>query len=481
MTVISAAGRLYIDGAWHTGQGATRDVVNPATGKVVTTVADATPGEVDAAVDAARRAFDSGVWSGLSGRERSRVLYRAAALIQEHAEELALLETTDTGKPIQFSRLVDVGNTVTHFEYYAGLAYSIDGATRQTGMPALAYTVREAIGVVAAVTPFNFPMILSTSKIAPALAAGNTVVHKPAEDTPLTALRIAELLTEAGLPPGVLNVVTGGGPVGDSLVRHPGVDKVAFTGSTAVGRRIASAAAETLKPVTVELGGKSAQIVFADADLDAAGQAAVSGFVFNTGQFCMGGTRLLVQRPVYDELLARVIGGATHVPVGDPLAPETVVGPMAGQRHLDKVRGYVELAASEGATVAAGGDRIDTLDGYYFAPTVITDVDQGSRLVQEEIFGPVVTVQPFDTEEEAVAMANGTSFGLAAGLHTRDVARAHRVAGKLKAGMVWVNTWGMLDVTVPFGGYKQSGYGREYGPEGLHEYTQTKSVMVPLT
>ncbi|MEH1127428.1 aldehyde dehydrogenase family protein [Micromonospora sp. CPCC 206061] len=480
MTVTSAPGRLYIDGAWHTGQGATREVINPATGKVVTTVPDATPGEVDAAVDAARRAFDSGVWSGLAGRDRSRVLYRAAALIAEHAEELALLETTDTGKPLQFSRMVDVGNTITHFEYYAGLAYSIDGATRQTAMPALAYTVREAIGVVAAVTPFNFPMILSTSKIAPALAAGNTVVHKPAEDTPLTALRIAELLTEAGLPPGVLNVVTGAGPVGDSLVRHPGVDKVAFTGSTAVGRRIATAAAETLKPVTVELGGKSAHIVFADADLDAAGQAAVSGFVFNTGQFCMGGARLLVQRPVYDEMLARVVGGATHVPVGDPLAPETVVGPMAGQRHLDKVRGYVELAASEGATVVAGGDRIDTLDGFYFAPTVIADVDQGSRLVQEEIFGPVVTVQPFDTEQEAVAMANGTSFGLAAGLHTRDVARAHRVAGALKAGLVWVNTWGMLDVTVPFGGYKQSGYGREYGPEGLHEYTQTKSVLLPL-
>ncbi|MCW6010496.1 aldehyde dehydrogenase family protein, partial [Micromonospora sp. CPCC 205371] len=357
VTVSSAAGRLYIDGAWRNGQGAMRDVVNPATGKVITTVPDATPGEVDAAVDAARRAFDSGVWSGLSGRERSRVLYRAAALIQEHAEELALLETTDTGKPLQFSRMIDVGNTVTHFEYYAGLAYSIDGATRQTGMPALAYTVREAIGVVAAITPFNFPMILSTSKIAPALAAGNTVVHKPAEDTPLTALRIAELLTEAGLPPGVLNVVTGGGPVGDSLVRHPGVDKIAFTGSTAVGRRIASAAAETLKPVTVELGGKSAQIVFADADLDAAGQAAVSGFVFNTGQFCMGGTRLLVQRPVYDEMLARVVGGATHVPVGDPLSPETIVGPLAGQRPLDKVPRYVALAASGGATLGARRGR----------------------------------------------------------------------------------------------------------------------------
>jgi acyl-CoA reductase-like NAD-dependent aldehyde dehydrogenase len=248
-----------------------------------------------------------------------------------------------------------------------------------------------------------------------------------------------------------------------------------------VGRVLLREAADQVINCSMELGGNAPFLVFADADLDAAGQAAVSGFVFNTGQFCMGGTRLLVQRPVYDEMLARVIGGATHVPVGDPLAPETVVGPMAGQRHLDKVRGYVELAVSEGATVAAGGDRIDTLDGYYFAPTVITDVDQGSRLVQEEIFGPVVTVQPFDTEEEAVAMANGTSFGLAAGLHTRDVARAHRVAGKLKAGMVWVNTWGMLDVTVPFGGYKQSGYGREYGPEGLHEYTQTKSVMVPLT
>ncbi|MEJ3747695.1 aldehyde dehydrogenase family protein [Actinomycetes bacterium KLBMP 9797] len=471
-----------VPAAHRAGGGPARDIINPATGKVVATVPDATAAEVDAAVGAARRAFDTGVWSGLAGRDRARVLYRAATLLQEHAEELAQLETADTGKPLTFSRMIDVGNTITHFEYYAGLAYSIDGATRQTGLPALAYTRREPLGVVAAITPFNFPMILSTSKIAPALAAGNTVIHKPAQETPLTALRIAELLAEAGLPDGVLTVVTGGAETGDQLVRHPGVDKVAFTGSTAVGRRIAAAAAETLKPVTVELGGKSANIIFADADLDSAAQAAVSGFVFNTGQFCMGGTRLLVERPVYDEMLARVAGGATHVPVGDPLDPQTIVGPMAGQRHLDKVQSYVDLGVrEEGARLVAGGGRLDHLDGYYFAPTVLADVAQSSRVVQEEIFGPVVTVQPFDNEDEAVELANGTPFGLAAGLHTRDVTRAHRVAAALQAGMVWINTWGMLDVTVPFGGYKQSGYGREYGPEGLLEYTQTKSIYLPLT
>ncbi|GFJ95069.1 hypothetical protein Prum_087110 [Phytohabitans rumicis] len=257
---------------------------------------------------------------------------------------------------------------------------------------------------------------------------------------------------------------------------------MAFTGSTAVGRKIAAAAAETLKPATVELGGKSANLIFADADLDSAAHAAVSGFVFNTGQFCMGGTRLLVQRPVYDEMLARVAGAAGGVPVGDPLAPHTVVGPMAGQRHLDKVKSYVQLGVTEeGATLVAGGHRVESLDGYFFAPTVLADVRQDARVVQEEIFGPVLTVQAFDTEEEAVALANGTAFGLAAGLQTSDLGRAHRVAGALKAGMVWVNTWGMLDVTLPFGGYKQSGYGREYGPEGLHEYTQTKSVYIPMS
>jgi acyl-CoA reductase-like NAD-dependent aldehyde dehydrogenase len=475
-------GRLYIGGQWRDSTGSERrDVVDPSTGEVVTTVPEGTVADVDLAVQAARRAFDSGPWRTMSPRDRGAVLQRAAQLITEHGEELARLESLDTGKPITFARAIDTATTAEHFSYFAGLAGAIEGATRGVRGNALAYTRREPLGVVAAITPFNFPMILSTSKIAPALAAGNTVVHKPAEDTPLTALRIAELLTEAGLPDGVLNVVTGSGAVaGDALSRHPGVDRIAFTGSTKVGSMIAATAAAQVTPVTMELGGKSANIVFDDADLDEAVQAAVSGFVFNTGQFCMGGTRLLVQRGVYDQVLAGVVAGATHVPVGDPLDEGTVVGPMAGERHLQNVERFLALVDGEGTgRIVAGGARIDR-EGFYMQPTVVADVPNDSRLVQDEIFGPVLTVQVFDTEEEAIALANSTPYGLAAGLHTTDLSRAHRVAAALEAGLIWVNTYGILDVALPFGGYKSSGYGRENGPEALDEYLQTKSVYVAL-
>jgi acyl-CoA reductase-like NAD-dependent aldehyde dehydrogenase len=475
-------GQLYIDGQWQDSTGSDRrDVVDPSTGTVVMTVAEATTEDVDRAVQAARRAFDSGPWRTMSPRDRGAILHRAAQLIQENAEELARLESLDTGKPITFARMIDTNTTAEHFSYFAGLAGAIEGSTRGIRGPGLGYTRREALGVVAAITPFNFPMILSTSKIAPALAAGNTVVHKPAEDTPLTALRIAELLTEAGLPAGVLNVVTGGGAVaGDALSRHAGVDRIAFTGSTKIGSMIAATAAANVTPVTMELGGKSANIVFDDADLDEAIQAAVSGFVFNTGQFCMGGTRLLVQRGVYDQVLAGVVAGATHVPVGDPLDEGTVVGPMAGERHLQNVERFVALVDGEGTgRIVAGGKRLDR-EGFYMAPTVVVDVPNDSRLVQDEIFGPVLTVQVFDTEEEAIALANSTPYGLAAGLHTQNLSRAHRVAAALEAGLIWVNTYGILDVALPFGGYKASGYGRENGPEALDEYLQTKSVYVAL-
>jgi acyl-CoA reductase-like NAD-dependent aldehyde dehydrogenase len=476
-------GRLYIDGEWRDSSGGDRrDVVDPATGQVVSTVPEGTVDDIDLAVRAARRAFDDGPWRRTSPRERGAILTRAAQLIQEHAEELARLESLDSGKPIAFARMIDVGTTAEHFSYYGGLAGAIEGATRGIRGPGLAYTRREPLGVVAAITPFNFPLILSTSKIAPALAAGNTVVHKPAEDTPLTALRIAELLTEAGLPAGAMNVVTGSGAVaGDALVRHTGVDRIAFTGSTRVGSAIAAAAAINVTPVTMELGGKSANIIFEDANLDEAIQAAVSGFVFNTGQFCMGGTRLLVHRSVYDQVVAAVAAGAQHVPVGDPLEEGTVVGPMAGERHLQNVERFLALAdGNGGGRIITGGQRIERGGGYFIAPALVVDVAQDSRLVQEEIFGPVLTVQAFDTEDEAVALANGTRYGLAAGLHTRDIARAHRVAAQLQAGLIWVNTYGILDVSLPFGGYKASGYGREYGPEGLDEYLQTKSVYVPF-
>jgi acyl-CoA reductase-like NAD-dependent aldehyde dehydrogenase len=412
----------------------------------------------------------------MSGRERGDVLLKLAGVLQAHREELAQLESLDTGKPIFFARMVDMGDAIDQYTYYGSLASTVQGATRSIRRPGFAYTRRDPIGVVGAISPFNFPLILSSTKIAPALAAGNTVVHKPAEDTPLTALRLAELFAEAGLPPGVLNVVTGGAEAGAALVRHPGVDKIGFTGSTATGRAVAAAAAEAVKPTTMELGGKSAQIIFEDCDLGRAIECAVNGFVFNTGQFCMGGTRLLVHRSHYDTVLGALAEAATHVPVGDPRAETTIVGPMAGLKHLENVERYVGLGEGR---VVAGGKRLDIDGGYYYAPTVLADVANDSRVVQEEIFGPVLTVQPFDTEQEAVALANSTPYGLAAALHTNDVARTHRVAGLLRAGIVWVNSYAVLDASLPFGGVGQSGYGRENGPEGLDAYLQTKSVFVP--
>ncbi|MFF1439135.1 aldehyde dehydrogenase family protein [Streptomyces sp. NPDC058295] len=475
-------GRLFIGGQWlEAVDGARTEVVDPSRGAVVTTVAEAGAADVDAAVWAARAAFDAGTWSGLSGRERGRVLLRVAELIRAEADEIARLESLDVGKPITLARAVDVTNAANDYEYFASLAFSLDGATRDTPMNALAYTKRGPLGVVAAITPFNFPLILAGSKIAPALAAGNTVVHKPADETPLSALYMAGLFQRAGVPDGVVNVVTGAGPVtGEALLRHPGVDKIAFTGSTAIGRHAASVAGEHLKPVTMELGGNAAHLVFEDADLEKAVGAVIKGFVFNTGQFCMGGPRLLVARPVYRTLLNILAEAVPGVPVGDPRKAETVVGPMAGEKHLRKVEEYVELARKEGARIVCGGERLDLDGGYYYKPTVIADLANDSRVVQEEIFGPVLTVQPFDDEDEAVALANSTPYGLASGIQTGNLARAHRVADRLQAGIVWVNDWAMLDPAVPFGGVKDSGFGREYGPEALNAYTKVKSVVVSL-
>ncbi|MEU3611860.1 aldehyde dehydrogenase family protein [Streptomyces sp. NPDC006872] len=475
-------GRLFIGGQWReAADGARTEVVDPSRGTVVTTVAEAGAADVDAAVRAARAAFDSGAWSGLSGRERGRILLRIAELIRAEADDIARLESLDVGKPITLAHAVDVTNAANDYEYFATLAFSLEGGNRDTPMNALAYTRRGPIGVVAAITPFNFPLILAGSKIAPALAAGNTVVHKPADETPLSALYMAGLFQRAGVPDGVVNVVTGSGPVaGEALLRHPGVDKIAFTGSTAVGRHAASVAGENLKQVTMELGGNAAHIVFEDADLEKAVGAVIKGFVFNTGQFCMGGPRLLVARPVYSTLLNILAEAVPGVPVGDPRAVETVVGPMAGEKHLRKVEEYVDLARKEGARIVCGGERLDLDGGYYYKPTVIADLANDSRVVQEEIFGPVLTVQPFDDEDEAIALANSTPYGLASGVQTGNLARAHRVADRLQAGIVWVNDWAMLDPAVPFGGVKDSGFGREYGPEALTSYTKVKSVVVSL-
>jgi acyl-CoA reductase-like NAD-dependent aldehyde dehydrogenase len=473
------AGQLFVAGHWRPAAGGGRiDVLDPATGRAVTTVAAATPTDVDGAVAAARAAFPA--WRDTSARDRARILRRVSALIMDRADELAAVESLDVGKPIALCRNVDVPTAAETYEYYAALALTIEGANRDVPFPAHAYTRREPLGVVAAITPFNFPIILSSTKLAPALAAGNTVVHKPADETPLSALLMAGLLTEAGVPAGVVNVVTGVGAVaGEALLSHPGVDKIAFTGSTAVGRHAAAVAGEHLKPVTMELGGNAAHIVFSDADLTRAVDAVIKAFVFNTGQFCMGGPRLLVHRSGYDTILEILGQAVPGIPVGDPFDESTVVGPMAAERHRAKVEEYVRVALSEGGRVVAGGERIAG-DGYFHQPTVIADLPAESRVVREEIFGPVLTVQPFDTEDEAVELANSTPYGLAAGLQTRDVARAHRVAARLDAGIVWVNDWAMLDPAMPFGGVKHSGFGRENGPEALNDYTRTKSVLISL-
>lgn len=479
---VLTGGRLYIDGQWcqATG-GATTEVINPATGRPIATVAAGTTEDIDAAVAAAKEAFDDGRWSKLSGRERSRILNRASQLIRDREDELALAESLDVGKPITFAHVVDVATAADQYEYTAAMAQQLDGAVRETPLATHAYTRREPLGVVAAITPFNFPLILSSTKIAAALATGNTVVHKPATDTPLSALLMAEILTEAGVPAGVYNVVTGpGSTLGDHLVGHPGVNKVAFTGSTEVGSHVAALAGEKLRPITAELGGNAANIVFADADLEKAIGTIISAFVFNSGQFCMGGPRLLVERPIYETVLNILAQAVPGVPFGDPTDPETVIGPLASRKQLEKIAGHVEAARATGGRVLCGGAPVDLDGGFYYQPTVIADLPHAAAAVQEEIFGPVLTVQAFDTEAEAIELANSTAYGLAAGLQTTNISRAHRVAAALEAGIVWVNGWGLLDPAVPFGGVKSSGWGREYGPESLESYTRTKSVVIAL-
>jgi acyl-CoA reductase-like NAD-dependent aldehyde dehydrogenase len=476
----TAPGRLYIGGAWReSSNGSRHDVITPATGQKIADVAWATVADVDAAVTAARAAFDSGVWSRISGRERSRVLLRVAALIRERAEQFAQAESQDVGKPILFARVVDVPTAASTFEYYAALAQVQEGSVRETPLASLQWTRREPVGVVGAITPFNFPLILTASKLAPALAAGNSIVHKPAEDTPLTAVLLAQVLEDAGLPAGVHNLITGAGPeLGERLVEHPDTTMIAFTGSTAIGAKVAARCGELFKPIVTEFGGDGANIVFADADVDTAVGAVINGFVFNTGQFCMAGTRLLVERPLHDVIVGILTQAVPGVPVGDIADPGTVVGPLISQRQLERVDGFVQRARAAGGAVVVGGERVALNGGFYYRPTVITGLPNDSEAVQEEVFGPVLTVQAFDTEEEAIALANSTRYGLAMGVQTTDLNKAQRVAKRLEAGMVWVNQWGAMDEAVPFGGVKNSGYGRENGPEGMYAYTRSKSIVI---
>ena len=479
-----AAGRLLIGGRWKdAADGNTMPTFDPTTEAEITHVAKATVADAGAAVAAASEAFENGPWSRMHHEQRAKILFRMADLMDERAEDFALREAMDMGMPFRDFREIIMPHCSGLFRFFGGLAMSaMGGGYRTSYEPALKIlTRREPLGVVAAITPFNFPLALTCSKIAPALAAGNTIVHKPASDTPLTALALAQVALDAGLPEGVYNLITGpGGSIGDALVRDPRVDKVAFTGSTAVGQNLVRTGADTMKHMTMELGGKSPNIVFADANLEAALQAAFWGIFWNKGEVCVAGSRILVERPIYDEFVARLSAMARDAVLGDPLDPATQIGPIASRAEYDKVLRYVEDGKSTARLVAGGGTRKVNGKGLFVEATVFADATNDIRISKEEIFGPVVPVVPFDTEEEALRIANDTPYGLASGIQTGSMARALRLADRIKAGTVWLNTWHKYHPNAPFGGFKMSGYGREQGAEALENYTQYKTIWANL-
>ena len=478
-----APGRLLINGQWVDG-GKTFDTVNPATGEVLTQIVDASATDVDDAVDAARRAFEgkNGPWRKMPASERGRLIWRLADLVEQHIDELAELETLDNGKPIFESRHVDMPMVIDVLRYYAGWATKIHGETVNTFDSAFTYTLREPVGVVGLIIPWNFPLLLASWKLGPALACGNTIVLKPAEQTPLTTLRLGELAIEAGIPAGVLNIVTGGPETGKAIVRHPGIDKIAFTGSTAVGKEIMRSAADTLKRVTLELGGKSPNIVFADSDIDSAVKGAINGIFYGKGEVCNAGSRLFVESKVQDEFLDKLVGRAKKMVPGDPLDPKTRMGAIVSQEQMHTVLGYIEAGKAEGAKLIAGGSRVsvDGGKGFFIEPTVFSGVSNEMKIAQEEIFGPVLATLKFDDVDQVVELANRNQYGLAAAIWTRDVKKAHQVSRQLRAGTVWINTYGLMDAALPFGGYKSSGFGRELGQAALEHYTEIKTVWMNM-
>ncbi len=473
--------RLFVGGEWvEPAGGRTFTTENPATEEPLAEVAAAGAADVDRAVAAARAAL-AGEWGTTSPRQRGLLLWRLADALEARIDEFALVETLDNGKPIFESRQVDLPTVVSCLRYFAGWADKIGGETLAVDGPfALAYTLREPLGVVAAITPWNFPLIQAAWKIAPALACGNAVVHKPASYTPLTALKLAALASEVGFPAGAWNVVTGGGAeIGTALVRHPEIAKITFTGSTEVGRGVMRDAAESIKRVTLELGGKSPNLIFADADLDAAVKGAYNGIFYGKGEVCAAGSRLFVERSVHDQVVEKLVERTRKLVPADPLHPKTRLGALVSRRQRETVLSYVESGRQEGAEVVCGGTAADVDGrGWFMHPTILDRVDNGMRVAQEEIFGPVLVTIAFDDLEEAVAQANASVYGLAAGVWTRDIGKAHRVARRLQAGTVWINQYNWYDAGAPFGGYKQSGFGRELGREALASYTETKTVWV---
>jgi len=475
---------ILIDGKWIAAQsGRTTTVIGPANNEPVGEVAAAGPEDIDLAVAAARRAFDEGPWPRLSASQRGRYLLRIAALLERDAADIAATESTNNGKPIRESSGIDLPLAIDCFEYFAGYATKLTGQTLPVPGDVLAYTVREPMGVVGAITPFNFPLLLATWKLAPALAFGNTVVLKPSSETPLSTLRLAEICQEAGLPPGVVNVVTGDAASGARLAAHDAVDKITFTGSTQVGKEIAAASAGNLKRVSLELGGKAPNIIFADAPLEDAVAGALFGVYWTQGEICTAGSRILVQRPIFDAFVERFAERARALRVGDPLDPATQVGPLVSKRQLERVVGHIEAGRASSARLVAGGGRPSEpalSRGNYVEPTVFVDVTPDMSIAREEIFGPVAVIMPFDTPDEAIRVANDTTYGLTAGVWTANVKLAHRMARALRAGTVWVNMYNVVTSEAPFGGFKQSGWGRENGPYALEAFTEVKTVFVNL-
>jgi aldehyde dehydrogenase (NAD+) len=474
--------KILINNRWVSSRsGKTFPTINPATGEEICQVAEADAADVDEAVKAARNAFENGPWPKMSAAERGRLLYKLADRIEEHADELAMLESLDNGKPFHVARSADLGLTIATYRYYAGWADKVQGRTVPVAGNYFTYIRHEPVGVVGQIIPWNFPLLMQAWKLGPALATGNTVVMKPAEQTPLTALRVGELLMEAGFPEGVVNILPGYGPTaGAAIANHMDVDKVAFTGSTEVGHLIMEAAAKSnLKRVTLELGGKSPNIVFADADMEEAIEGCHFGLFFNQGQCCCAGSRLFVESKCYDEFVERSIARAKRRTVGDPMDPTTEQGPQVDDLQFDKVMGYIESGKRDGAKLACGGERVGSR-GYFIEPTVFVDVNDDMQIAREEIFGPVMSIIKFDDLNDVVRRANKTMYGLAAAVWTRDIGKAHAIANRVRAGTVWVNCYDVFDPGAPFGGFKQSGIGREMGEYGLQQYTELKTVTVKL-